>query len=168
MLVVPPRGQGEDVLGEGGDVCKWWAKYLGGAVLSEACTEPTGTTQAPLCGSGSTPTVSWSSGERPQRHKGRTCVGLGVEAEYVRVHGLPCSPRGATPGKCACQGGRACASPRTTALSGLLADACTHGKAPKLCACGGGGFQSFRGRSTTPFPLPSERRGPLLSRLCAP
>lgn len=97
---MPPRGQGEEVLGKEGDACKLWATYLGCAVLNEACTEPTGTTQAPLCGSGPTPTVSWSTGERPPRHKGRTCVGLGMEAEYVRARSFPGSPRGATPGQC--------------------------------------------------------------------
>lgn len=80
-------------------MCKSRAKYLGCQVLSEACSEPTGTTQAPLCRSGSTPIVAWSTGEMPQRHKGQTCVGLEMEAEYVRVPGFPCTLRVPAPGK---------------------------------------------------------------------
>lgn len=87
--MLPPPGQGEEVLGKGGDACKSWDKYLGCVVLKEACTEPTRTTQAPLRRSGSTPIAVWSTEERPQWHKGHACAGLGKEAEYVRAHGFP-------------------------------------------------------------------------------
>lgn len=79
----PTPSRGGEVSGKGKDACKSWANYLGCAVLSEACGQPFGTTQAPLCRSGSVPMAGWRTGERPQWHKGRTCAGLVKGAEYV-------------------------------------------------------------------------------------
>lgn len=58
-LVLPPSRSGSgNVRQERGFGCKSWVKYLGCLVLNEACTEPTGTTQALLRRSGAMPTAA--------------------------------------------------------------------------------------------------------------